>query len=143
MAGDRRRPGPHKGHKPMNEMFPLTGLVRPPGVPGFISGPPKPSQILKPAVRTLPFGVERYVVSAGGSVSLPIYAGDKVKVINTEGGQRAELMAAGDDGKTDAGILGEKANAPADGIRATLDRDEYSARNVPQSSPSSATACWW
>ena len=114
----------------MNEMFPMAGLVRPPGVPGFKAGPPSASQILRPAIRTLPPGVERYVVPAGGSVSAPIYPGDIVKVVNTEGGQRAELIAAGDDGIIDAGILSEKANGPADGIRATLTGNDESARNV-------------
>ena len=114
----------------MNEMFPLAGLVRPPGVPGFTAGPPSPSRILRPAIRTLPYGVERYVVPAGGSVSMPIYTGDKVKLVNTEGGQRAELITADDGGKIDIGMLGEKANSSGDGIRATLGRDDETARNV-------------
>jgi aminomethyltransferase len=111
-------------------MFPLAGLVRPPGVPGFVAGPPSPSQILRPAIRTLPYGVERYVVPAGGSVSMPVYTGDKIRIVNTEGGQRAELMTADDDGKIDIGMLGQKPNSSGDGIRGTLGRDDETARNV-------------
>ena len=58
------------------------------------SGPPRPSTILWPGIRSLPEGVERYLVEGGGSVVVAIEPGDEVAVVDIEGGQACELAAA-------------------------------------------------
>ena len=101
-----------------------------PGVPAFTPGPPKPSFVLHPAIRTLPEGVERYVVPAGGSVSTAIYEGDILRLVDSEGGQHCEVVTTGSDGKVDLAIIGGKANGSADGLRAILSGTGQPARNV-------------
>ena len=88
--------------------------------PSVIPGPPRPSQILTPVSLALHSGLERYEVPGAGALLIPMDAGDRVTVINAEGGQRAELVAADARGRVDAGLLGTAANAGADGLRALL-----------------------
>ncbi|AXI47149.1 aminomethyltransferase [Sulfitobacter sp. SK012] len=83
-------------------------------------GPPRPSQIIMPSVFSMPPGTERYVVEGAGAVLIPVEAGDALTIINDEGGQVAEVVAADAKGRIDAGILGATANTPADGLRALL-----------------------
>src|SRR5262245_14376972 len=70
---------------------------------------PRPSVILRPGMPVLPPGVERYRVR-GGSVTLKIFAGDEVTVTDLEGLQPCALMAADNEGRCDARILGAAAN---------------------------------
>ncbi len=91
-------------------------------------GPPRPSEIIQPRVFSLPPGTERYVVEGSGAVLIPIEAGDQLTVINDEGGQLAEILAADAKGSIDLGILGTKANAQAAGLRGLLSSDTQSLR---------------
>ena len=54
-------------------------------------GPPRPSQIITPLGGPR---LERFEVPGGGAWLFQIGAGDTVTVVNLEGGQRAELVAA-------------------------------------------------
>ncbi|MEM9584646.1 MAG: DUF1989 domain-containing protein [Pseudomonadota bacterium] len=98
--------------------------------PAVQPGAPRPSQIIQPRVFSLPPGTERYVIEGSGAVLLPLAAGDQLTVINDEGGQVAELVAADGKGKIDAGILGTNANAQAKGVRALLMADDQSLRGL-------------
>ena len=69
--------------------------------------------ILRPGIRTLPFGVERYVVEGGQLIVVGIEAGDRLQLTDIEGRQVCELVAADAKGKLDAAILGHKATASA------------------------------
>ncbi|RJL19439.1 DUF1989 domain-containing protein [Paracoccus siganidrum] len=89
----------------------------------FRPGPPRGTHARRAAGFTLPPGVERYSVPGAGAVAVQIAAGDRVEIINDEGGQRCELLAAHADGRLDAAILGARADAPADGLRALLSSD--------------------
>lgn len=80
-------------------------------------GPPRPSQIITPLGGPR---LERFEVPGGGAWLFQIGAGDTVTVVNLEGGQRAELVAADATGRVDAGLLGVTANADAAGLRALL-----------------------
>jgi aminomethyltransferase len=80
-------------------------------------GPPRPSQIITPLGGPR---LERFEVPGGGAWLFQIGAGDTVTVVNLEGGQRAELVAADATGRVDAGLLGVTANADASGLRALL-----------------------
>ncbi|MQV21466.1 DUF1989 domain-containing protein [Sinorhizobium meliloti] len=74
--------------------------------------PPRPSRILRPGIRTLPLGLERYAVKGGGSLTLQVYAGDQLRIVDKEGLQAAELTATGIDGRADTRILGVPGNEP-------------------------------
>lgn len=74
--------------------------------PAPLAGFPRPSAILRPGIRPVAAGSERYVVRAGGSVTVRVMAGDGVSVTDLEGLQACELRAAGIDGRADAAILG-------------------------------------
>ncbi len=85
--------------------------------PRVTPGPPRPSRILMPGLAT---GVERYEVLGCGALLIPVAEGDRVSVVNTEGGQRAELVVADEKGRIDAGILGERSDSDAGGLKALL-----------------------
>ena len=77
-----------------------------------LSGP-KASRILRPGLRTLAAGTERYRVAGGGSLTLRLREGDRLEIVDLEGLQPAELTPMGPDGKPDAAILGmAEARAP-------------------------------
>jgi aminomethyltransferase len=88
--------------------------------PRVIPGPPRPSRIMTPSTVSARAGNERYEVRGCGALLIRIAAGDRVTVINTEGGQRAELVAADTKGRIDAGILGVPSNSDAAGLKALL-----------------------
>ena len=88
--------------------------------PEIVAGPPVPSQIIQPSVFSMPPGTERYVVLGSGAVLIPVEKGDRFTVSNDEGGQPCEIIAADSKGKIDAGILGEKSNSTASGLKALL-----------------------
>ena len=83
-------------------------------------GPPRPSQILTPEPLGVRSGLERFQVPGGGAWLIALGAGDRVTVVNLEGGQRAELLAADDLGRIDPQILGVGGNSDASGLKALL-----------------------
>ena len=98
--------------------------------PKVQSGPPKPSSIIKPQIFSMPAGTERYVVEGQGAVLIPIETGDRITIINDEGGQRCEVVASDLKGKSDAGIIGASPHGDAGGLKALLDSDNQSLRGM-------------
>src|SRR5262245_22253654 len=98
----------------------------------FALGPaPRPSIILRPGLRALPPGVERYKVAGGGSLVVPIEARDEITFTDLEGLQPCEVIAAGNDGRIDLGIIGARADADAVGLKAILaSGDEGAERTI-------------
>jgi len=93
-------------------------------------GAPTPSRILRPGIRALPSGVERYVVAGGGSLSFPVFAGDKLILINIEGGQCCDLMGAEADGTvTTAAMFGE-VDSSCEGIHTILNAGTVSSKRA-------------
>ena len=83
----------------------------------MILGPPVPSRILTPRDLVRRSGVERYEVPGGGALLVEVAAGDRVTVVNAEGGQVAEVLAAGRSGVVDLGILGAAGNCDGEGLK--------------------------
>ncbi len=81
-------------------------------------------------VPNLPSGVERTLVPGGGAAVLPISAGDRITVIDVEGRQPCEVLAADASGRIDPGLIGGKICGIADGLRAILASGSDSARRV-------------
>ncbi len=88
--------------------------------PSVIPGPPRPSRILTPRDLERHHGRERHVVPGGGALMLRLGVGDRLTVVNDEGGQIAELIAATQDGRIDAALLGQAPNSGAEGLKAML-----------------------
>ena len=86
-----------------------------------ITGPPVASRVIRPGVRALPFGTERYVVAGNGTVSVPVAAGDRLKLVNTEGGQRCVVLGADSTGRVITGdMLGEASGESCEGLHTIL-----------------------
>ncbi len=98
--------------------------------PEVPSGPPRPSGLYQPSVFSLPKGSERYVVEGSGAVLIPVEQGDRVTIINDEGGQVCEIVAADKKGAIDAGIIEAVANCDAGGLKALLDGADHSLRGL-------------
>ncbi len=88
--------------------------------PSVTLGPPRPSRILTPRDLERHHGRERYVVPGGGALMLRLNVGDRLTVVNDEGGQIAELIAATQGGRIDAALLGLAPNSGAEGLKAML-----------------------
>src|SRR5687768_14086827 len=88
--------------------------------PTVLPGPPRPSRILTPQGFSRHHGHERHVVPGGGALVLNLMAGDRITLVNDEGGQPVEQVAAAKDGRIDAAILGQVANSSAEGLKAML-----------------------
>ncbi|WP_430466030.1 DUF1989 domain-containing protein [Tabrizicola sp.] len=88
--------------------------------PSVIPGPPRPSRILTPRDLERHHGRERHVVPGGGALMLRLGAGDRLTVVNDEGGQIAELVAATGTGRIDAALIGQASNSGAEGLKAML-----------------------
>lgn len=88
--------------------------------PSVTPGPPRPSRIILPHDMQRHNGFERHVVPGGGALLVAIGAGDRLTLVNDEGGQRAELIAATKTGRIDAALLGAVSNSQADGLKAML-----------------------
>ncbi len=94
------------------------------------SGPPKPSKIFQPNVFSMPVGTERYVVAGQGAALIALEVGDRLTIINDEGGQRCEILVSDAKGRIDAGIIGATANGDAGGLKALLDSENQSLRGL-------------
>ena len=97
---------------------------------GSAAASPRPSIILRPGAPVLPTGTERYVAEGGGSVIVEIEAGDRIEVINKEGGQRCELIGFGADGRADSSVLDATADGDAAGFKAILTSGDASAKRA-------------
>jgi aminomethyltransferase len=93
-------------------------------------GPPRPSVILRPGIPTLAPGEERYTVPGGGAIAVPIHAGDRVRVVDVEGMQLCEMVAADAMGAIDASIIGARGDSDAGGLKRVLSGNNESARSV-------------
>src|ERR1700704_6562609 len=75
-------------------------------------------------------GEERYTVRGGGAIAVRIHAGDRVRVVDVEGMQRCEIVAADADGAIDPAILGARGDSDASGLKQVLSTDSENARSI-------------
>jgi aminomethyltransferase len=81
-------------------------------------------------MRALAPGEERYTVPGGGAIAVPIYTGDRIRVVDVEGMQRCEMVAADASGAIDASIIGARGDSDAGGLKRILSGNNESARSV-------------
>ncbi|SMO92545.1 DUF1989 domain-containing protein [Paracoccus laeviglucosivorans] len=94
----------------------------------FRPGPPQPS-----GMRRANAAPQRLTVPGGGALMLAVAAGDRIKITNAEGGQRAELVAADPQGRADADLLGIPATDEPHGLRNALTRGDVSLARLARS----------
>ncbi|MEI6699790.1 MAG: DUF1989 domain-containing protein, partial [Mycobacteriaceae bacterium] len=81
---------------------------------------PPASRIVRPGVRVLAPGVERYRVPGAGSVVVAVGTGDQLLLTDTEGGQACELLFCDMSGRFDLAALGVAGDSDAAGLKAML-----------------------
>ena len=96
----------------------------------FRQGPPRPSSVRLPGLLALAPGEERYTVPGGGAIAVPIHVGDHLRVVDVEGMQACELVAADASGVLDPSILGVRGDSDASGLKRILSGEGESARSV-------------
>ena len=85
---------------------------------------------MRPGMGSLAPGEERYTVPGGGAIAIAIHAGDRVRVVDVEGMQRCEVVAADAASAIDTAILGARGDGDASGLKQILSADSESARAV-------------
>ncbi|QKK34024.1 DUF1989 domain-containing protein (plasmid) [Rhizobium indicum] len=89
--------------------------------------PTAPSLVYYPGIPTLPEGTERYRTKGGGSVVMRVEPGDRVSVIDSEGGQLCEISFLDEKGRFLAAGLGTDFSNSAEGLKAILQAEDESA----------------
>ena len=84
------------------------------------AAPPSLVAGLKPVDRSF----ESWWVRPGAATVVEVRAGDRLTVIDPDGGQPAELTALAPDGREDLGALGAVADAPATVLRGLVSDGE-------------------
>ncbi len=87
----------------------------------------RPIRVLEPGLNTLPPGVERYVVRAGGITALELIAGDAIQLVNPEGMQVGEITVFDALGKSDMQFIGARTDGSAEGFKSILGGKDASA----------------
>ena len=85
-------------------------------------------RVLEPGLNTLPPGVERYVVRAGGITALELAAGDRIELVNPEGRQIGEITVFDASGNSDMRLIGATADGRAEGFKSILSGNDDQAR---------------
>ncbi len=96
----------------------------------MLSVAPPPSLIYRPGIRSLPQGVERYLVRGAGSLVAAVRAGDGLIVTDVEGGQACELAFWDAAGRFDSAALGARANGRGEGLKSLLADDTENTRRT-------------
>ena len=71
---------------------------------------------------SLPPGMERYEIQGAGARAVRLFGGDRLRIVDPEGGQTAEIIACNMQGKCDAGLLNTAAHGRAEGFKKILAR---------------------
>jgi Uncharacterized conserved protein len=83
--------------------------------------------IKDPGLRSLPPGVERYLIKGGGLSIITLDPDDKIEITDTEGKQKCEIIVFNKDGKPDCGLLGLKEKNDSKNIKKILSDKNESA----------------
>jgi len=92
--------------------------------------PPRPSLTRYPGLQSMRSATERYRVKGGGSVVVNVSPGDRVTVIDTEGGQPCEITFVDEAGRFNASGLGTAFTNRSEGLKTILSSGDPSARRT-------------
>ncbi len=87
-------------------------------------------RLIEPGLPRFEPGTERYRVAGGGALVVGLAAGDRLTLVDPEGGQRAEVAAFAGDGREDFAALGLSASGRAVGINRLLAGDDEASRLI-------------
>src|SRR5260221_10954813 len=87
-------------------------------------------RLIEPGLPKFEPGRERYRVAGGGALVVCLSVGDRLALIDPEGGQCAEVAAFSPAGQEDAGALGLSVSGGAVGINRLLAGGDEAARAV-------------
>jgi aminomethyltransferase len=102
-------------------------------VPGRIPGIPRASVIYRPDMPAWQPGIERYRVRGGGSMVVPVYAGDRFTVTDIEGEQVCEVAFCDEQGVFDCAAFGAPPDGRGEGLLEILKGDSESAVRLRRS----------
>ena len=88
------------------------------------------ARVREPGIIPYVPGLERYRARGGGCLTLSLAAGDRITLIDIEGGQRCELLCFEPAGGLDVAAFGSAQRKPATGLAAMLARQEPTAGPV-------------
>jgi len=91
---------------------------------------PRFPQIREPGLPAFEPGTERYRLSGGGAIFVPIFQGDRISVVDREGRQRCEVAAFAADGREDLAALGLEAGTEPTCIARLLGGESEDARAI-------------
>ena len=83
--------------------------------------------IKDPGLRSLPLGVERFIIKGGGLSIITLDPDDKIEITDTEGKQKCEVVVFNKDGKADCSLLGLKEKNDSENIKKILSDKEESS----------------
>ena len=98
--------------------------------------------IRDPGLRTLPPGVERYLVKGGGLSLITLDPDDKIEITDTEGKQKCEIIVFNKDGKPDCSLLGLKEKNDPKNIKKILSDKNESAFQAANTLKKKKFRCW-
>ena len=87
-------------------------------------------RLIEPGLAGFAPGTERYRVRGGGSLTVVLQPGDRITVTDIEGRQPCELVAFDGQGRGDGSVLGVRAEAVPEGLRAILESGTEDARRL-------------
>mgnify|MGYP000532963544 CR=1 FL=1 len=73
----------------------------------------------RPGEPVLPPGTERYPVTGGAATVFAIFAGDRIRIVDIEGEQTAEVIGFV-NGRADPGVFEQQPNSSADGLHGLM-----------------------
>ena len=92
------------------------------------------ARVLRPGILSLPPGVERYSLPGLGSLVVRMQAGDRLRVMDSEGGQTAEIIACRTaDGICQPELLSVRGDGQGEGITSLLLRGDAAALHLRES----------
>ena len=92
--------------------------------------PARQGSAFTPGIPVLPAGVERHPVPGGGSRAVPVFAGDRVTLVDFEGLQPCELVFFAPDGRSEASMIGAVGGLAPKGLQQSLASGDASGRRV-------------
>ncbi len=87
---------------------------------------PRPSRIIEPLSFTTAPRSERHAVAGRGALLIEVSAGDRLEIVNAQGGQVCEMLAIDEEGHIDPGVIDAKSNSDMAGIKALVASGEAS-----------------
>jgi aminomethyltransferase len=87
-------------------------------------------RLLEPGLARVQPDTECYRVPGAGSIVVGVEAGDRLTIVDTEGGQPCELLVFDAQGRSEPGLIQAAADGDGAGLRALLGKDDESARMV-------------